>query len=669
MHGGDFSATEAAMETVLLLLLAQAAMTFAGFVMLWRRLGALRSDIARLSHTVGLLEANATAAVRQPLQKTAAAGAPETRAKPPTPARALARAERRWSQREKSSPATAAAGAFSPALRRSALAAIAIAPVLGFTAGLDAALVAACGLVFAGVLMAMAWRTDWKEAQWASLAAATAWSIVALVFRNDLSAIPTALGVAAMAAGGLSYAWRRDLLPGAALAAIAALAALAVATQSTLIGPIGASIGLIVLASAMIGATSLRLEPLFVGAFIAALLCLFVLSGQQDAAIWFTPVASWIGAGFFAISAVRTPILGSRGVTFAGIGALAPMATVTALFAARHGLETPLAAALAYLGVAAAILGVLYWSSLKRRLEALGVTVWLLALAAGICIAIAIAIATPPAIAASAHAAVALAVMLTSARAPHAAWRLMACAFALFAMISSLSAADHLLREISSLPAWVTISAGAALPAALIFGASYRAEGSGHDNIAASFEILALGLAMGALHLVVRLLFAGESILLSPLSFMEAGIHIAIWFAGALLAAWRAREPLRMGASLALSAGALGASALAALLWLSPFWTARGAPAPLGFLLPALFAGVHWVFWRARGSSLRTHVAFAAAALLSACALTLWIAHSGAPQWASALLSALAFAGAIIVNFSPGVTQTPRETFRVARAR
>jgi hypothetical protein len=670
MHHADFSATEAFMETVLLLLLAQAALTLAGFVMLWRRVGALRGDIARLSHAVSLLESSVTTAAPQRVSNAAVAGVAKSRVETSSPARpaapARARAERAWRSRDAETRPTLSAN--TPVLRRGAIALIALAPALGFLAGLDAALVAACGLVFASVLMTMAWRAEWSEAQWASLAAAALWSIAAFVFRADLE-LPTALALLGVGAAGLAFAWRRELLPGAALAAIALLTALALSTQLTIIGPIGAVAGGLILIAAILGATSLRLEPLFVGAFIAALIGLFVLSGQSEAAIWFTPAATWMGAAFLAVSAVRTPTLGARGVTFAGIGALAPIAAVTALYAARHGLETPLAAALAYLGVGAALLGVLYWATLKRRLEALGMTAWLLASTAGIAVAVAIAIAAPAPIAASAHAAVALSLMLLSGRAPHLAWRVMACVFALFALTSAFGAADHLLRETPSLPAWAMISAGWALPAALTFAAAYQAQRLGHDNIAASFEVVALGFAMGALHLIVRLLFAGETVLLSTLSFLEAGIHIAIWLAAALLAAWRAREPLRMGASLALSAGALGSCALAALLWLSPFWTARGAPAPLGFILPAFFAGAHWVFWRARGSTLRTHVAFAATALISACALTLWVAHSAAPEWVSALLGALAFAGAIVVNFSPGVTQTPRETYRLSRSR
>src|SRR5690606_28258876 len=103
---------------------------------------------------------------------------------------------------------------------------------------------------------------------------------------------------------------------------------------------------------------NLRLEVVHLAAFVATLVGLLVLSGQQSAAIWFTPAAAWAGALFFAIAFVRVPQLGSRGVALAGTGALAPFAAIAALHDAQHGLANSFAAAGAFLGLAT-LLGLL----------------------------------------------------------------------------------------------------------------------------------------------------------------------------------------------------------------------------------------------------------------------------------------------------------------------
>jgi hypothetical protein len=170
----------------------------------------------------------------------------------------------------------------------------------------------------------------------------------------------------------------------------------------------------------------------------------------------------------------------------------------------------------------------------------------------------------------------------------------------------------------------------------------------------------------------VRLVFSGGAPLIQPIGFVEAGIHISAWLAIALIVAARADKrdasAVRMAAALMLVAAALGASALIAALWLTPYWESLGpsrAPAflhfnGLGFLTPALLFCAHWAFWRAHGANVRTRIALGAAATMSACFITLEAMHpqnaGAAPDTLSALIGALSFATAIVVNFAPGVT-------------
>src|SRR5262249_42271130 len=110
-------------------------------------------------------------------------------------------------------------------------------------------------------------------------------------------------------------------------------------------------------------------------------------------------------------------------------------------------------------------------------------------------------------------------------------------------------------------------------------------------------------------------------------------------------------------------------SVVSAVLWLTPYWEtmppSRAAwPvlhfAGLGFMVPAALFWAHWVFWRARGSNVRTRIALGAAATMSACFVTLEAMHpqdsAATPDTLSALLGALSFAAAIVINFAPGVT-------------
>ena len=152
---------------------------------------------------------------------------------------------------------------------------------------------------------------------------------------------------------------------------------------------------ILVAAAALLGAANLRLEPLHGGAFLAALVALYVFSGQSGAALWFTPAATLIGALFVGIAIVRVPQLGPRGVLIAGTGALAPLATIMALHAAQHGLAERLGAAGALTGLALLLGGVLALAAARRHEgpAALKLTAWVLAAAALACVVGAVALA------------------------------------------------------------------------------------------------------------------------------------------------------------------------------------------------------------------------------------------------------------------------------------
>jgi hypothetical protein len=164
----------------------------------------------------------------------------------------------------------------------------------------------------------------------------------------------------------------------------------------------------------------------------------------------------------------------------------------------------------------------------------------------------------------------------------------------------------------------------------------------------------------------------------TPIGFIEAGAHIAVWAGLALALAARSRRGatiVRRASAGALGAVSLGASAVAGLLWLTPFWSSRAFSgvdwpvfqhAPLGFALPAMLAWGHWAFWRNRGAHMRTRAALASAGLLTAAFIVLevigarsGVVDPGQTDWVSVTALVIAFGLAIGVNFAPGVTAEP----------
>ena len=556
-----------------------------------------------------------------------------------------------------------------PTLRGLVLGALAAAPAIGFFFDADPPTIVASGLAIAAAMMVIALRPVWSVAAWASISTAVAWAALGFALgAAHADPISYSMCVALAGAVGLLHAHLRRATPGAAVALAMSAAALALASQTGMIAPAGVAFGVIVALAAIIGAMSLRLETMHLAAFAAAVIGLFVLSGQPSAAIWFTPVTSWAGALFLAIAVIRVPHLGARGVAIAGTGAFGALGAILALNTAQHGLAHAYAAATA-LVVLAAMLGCIIALSARRRgrgLQALRFSLWMLALAGFIAIAAAIALALPAPLAAPAFALVALGLASLDARFPEGTWRAFAGAAGLLSLPYAVAPAGMMLGEAHGWPGWLLVALGLCAPAALLGAASFLAARHQAPKLAALFEMLVIGLAASAVSLLVRLIFSEGAPLLSQVGFVETGVHSAAWLAAALIIGSRAHlgaKPMRVAAINLLMLAALGVMTVASLLWMTDHWTARSGGGPdfltrdtLGFLIPAALFFAHWVFWRARSDDLQTRLVFGASILLFAALITLEaIRAENLPDWTRALAGAVSFAMALGLNFAPGV--------------
>ncbi len=647
---------------ILLALLTVAGGT--GFAVLWRRQTALRDEVMRLQDALAAFE-SAQAAPRRRVRggEISPVDADVVPLPTATPAERAARA---W--RLEDTQISFPGGDVQPeTLRGLALGAAAAAPALGFLFNVAPSLIVAAGLCVALAMTLLGLRFEWRSSAWAAVITGAGWALTGFVL-NTAHQAPVIYSVFVSFCGvaGLAHAHMRRAAPGSVLALAMATLALALASQIGVISAAGAAFGCIVAAAAIAGALTLRLEALHLAAFGAALIGLFVLSGQEAAAIWFTPATTWAGALFLAIAFTRVPQLGPRGVALAGTGALAPLLAVGALHFAQHGLANPFAAAGAFAALAT-VLGALIAVAAQRRRDgvaALKVTLWVLALGAFIAISAAISLALAPLFEAPAFALVALALTILNARLPDGTWRFFAASTAILAVFSAAQSAQLLLAETPNWPAWALISAGVAAPAIILAAAANFAHRAEARISEAAFETLSFGLGIAALNLAVRVFFSDGALLSTPISFVEAGAHITLWLLTALLIATRGRRgaETRIATATFIGAVALVAAAAAGLLWLTPYWSARevaDAPlryAPLGFIAPAALFFAHWVFWRARGSEVRTRTVFAASAAMAAGFIALEVLrHADLPDWAGALIAAITFALAIIVNFAPGV--------------
>ncbi len=662
---------------LLLLIAAQLVVSVAGFALLWRKLDRTSSEVSRLQR---LLDAQADANVASGQQRLvrrergAAAPADTHSVVTTTITAPLERAARAWRLPERSINLGARGPTLSPETGRGlALAVLAAAPAAGFFFSVDPSAIVASGLAIAAAMMLVALRPMWRAAAWASVITAGAWALLGFALAAAHAEPFSYSACVALAAGaGLAHAHLRRAIPGTTMALAMSAAVLALGSQIGMISAAGAAFGAIVVMAAIVGAMTLRLEPLHLGAFASAVIGLFVLSGQNDAAIWFTPVATWAGALFLAIAAVRVPQLGARGVALAGTGAFAPLGVIAALHSSHQGLANAYAAAAAFVVLAIILGGLIALSALRRNrgLSALRITLWLLTLGAFLALASAFTLALPAPIAAPAFALLAVGLLALDSRLPDAAWRTFA-AFAgvLTALFAGLSA-DLLLDERSHWAPATLVLLGLSIPAFISGAGAYIAARNKAPATSGFFEIMVFVLAVASANLLTRLLFTGGATLLQPIGFIETGVHSVVWLVAALFIGSRADlgvRGVRVAAINVLALMAFAAMTIASILWLASYWkTHPDAAAPrlvsrdtLGFLLPAVLFWAHWVFWRARGADLQTRLALGAGSLLLAAFVTIEAVRAEAiPQWMSAMICAISFASAIVINFAPGVTNT-----------
>lgn len=654
------------MVIVALLVLQVLATAIVGAIF-WRRHQSLRAELLALREDVRVLEARA--AVPQRDRKRAEVGVVGTIPAGVTLAEApLERARKRWR-----APPTEVTNnrtwTPSPTFRSAALAIAGAAPAFGLFFGVAPDVCIAAGLFISSSLVITALRSQWRQAAFAGLAFSVLWCGFALgldLGRNapDLMALP----LATLAGAALALARLRGGWVSFAVAGVAATAMLILAWQTSFISPIGLAFAATVAAAAVLGAGSLRLEALFMAAFVASLAGLFGLSGQSSAAIWFTPAVALQGALFLAIATVRVPQRGARGALIAGVAALSALGSALALHVSQHGLANNIAAAGVFAAIGAAFAGVIALASQRRERghAPLKLTLWILALSALVAFAGAIGLASPAPMAPVCASLLALAATVLDRLRPAAAWR--ACAWLALALtlLHTTSAARLLLAESPQWAPLTLLGFGVAAPA---IGAALAAQVAhrGGRTLTASFaEATAILLALAAASLALRLACAGGAVLLTPMSFAEAGGHLALWLFAALACGLRDRHgaaALRNAAAHAIGAATSLATAFTALLWLGDYWTERN-PAqgllnyePTGFLLPALAAGAHWLFWRSRDQSPQARIAFALFATTAAGFATLaTLRIDELSETLRALICAAVVGLAIAVNFAPGIT-------------
>lgn len=646
-----------AMESILLptLMALQTLALGAGLWLMSRRIGALKDEVAQLRQAL-----EERRGVRKAAVAAGVVSAPASRAEPPS-----ARAARVW----RLAPAQGPAKPKREPPLEVWLVPLAAAPTLGFAFTAAAPYVSVAGILIGAAMMLAALRPDWKRAAWPGAAASAMWAAAAFIAQTpQLDPLLFSTIAALAAACGLAYAHARDPAPGAAMALAMGVALLALGATGSMVAAPGLMFTLLIAATALVGAANLRLEPLHGGSFVAALAGLYVFSGQPDAALWFTPAATLIGALFVGIAIVRVPQLGPRGVLIAGTGALAPLATIMALHAAQHGLAERLGAAGALTGLALLLGGVLALAAARRHEgpAALKLTAWVLAAAALACVVGAVALATPAPIAAALLMAAALALAATEWRLPSGLQNVLAATAALASGALAWISAAQTLTESAPIPTWTALAAGVGAPALIAALAARAARHREHVIISGWFETIAWAAAVACFSVALRLAFSGAAPLLAPIGGLEASAHVSAWLlAGLMIGASdkRARTSFRGAMITALSLAALSGGLVALAVWL------RGAPDvgdinPLAVAAPALLLGAHWRYWRSRAAVLRTRVALGLATLLGAAALSLAVvqarAGAGESDWLSALLGSAAFAAAIVVNLAPGVVRRAR---------
>lgn len=662
------------MELLFALLAIQSAAALAAGVWFWRRLDSQQAEIAELREALAARGAKrakiagARGAIAEVIPLNVA---PEIEAPP------AERAQRAWNLPITPTITVPTSGLSQETARGLTLGVLAVSPAIGFAFGADVATIIASGLAIGAAMMAIAHRPTWRAAAWAAVATSGAWALIGFAL-GSAHADPASYTICAALAAivGLFHAHHHRISTGVAMALTMTIAVLALALQAGMASAAGIGFGFIVAAAAITGALSLRLEGMHFGAFGAALLGLFVLSGQPSASIWFTPAAAWAGAIFFAIAAIRVPQLGARGLAIAGTGALAPLMAVTALFSAQHGLADRHAAAAGYAAVAALLVGVIVAATIRRErgLDGLKATLWVLLAGVFAAFAAAIGLAAPPVLAAPTFALAALALSAIDLGLPSRAWRAFACLCSIFATVFAFATAHVLLREESAWPGIVLIGLGVVTPALLVGAAAWAAKRRQARMSAGFLEGVAIILGVFAADLTLRVIYSGGALMLEPVSFAELGAHAGVWLLAALVIRMRARHGVRrvrIAFSNTMLVVALGVMLTAVALWITPFWIPRQSSAgfiardTFGFLAPALALLGHAWLWRKRAAEVQTRATLAAGALLLAAFVTLEVTRAdGDADWLGAVVGAFSFAAAIGVNFIPGAVRVRQVTSR-----
>lgn len=662
----------------------------AGFALMWLRLRELTDEVARLRVAIETLQdtrapKRAAASARQKQQAMFASvadvqahGAPETprsieswmRNADVANAPAARRVERPLVADLEDDVSWRRAG-MPPDTVRAFIAALAIAsPAIGFILAWPVLPVVLAGLALAALTVLAALHLKWRAPAWAAALGAGAWALTGLQSGAAASNAVLFSGAlfAVAAAGFAQTVMLKRVWSGAAMALFMAAAALAFGAFNALIGPAGLAFGAIVAVGAAIGAAYLRRDRLHFIAFAAAGLGMLVLSGQRDAAIWFTPAAAWAGALFLGLAAVRAPALGARGALVATTGMAAALFAGGSLYASQSGLADPRAAASAFAVLTLLFAGILALAVRRAgAVGALAMTAWVLVAAIALAASAAIVIALPPPFQAAMLSALALALTGADQRWPDNVWRFFTVCAGVAACVTGLAAA----REIGLTPhiggGYGTAMLALGIPA-MILGLAARAKAG--PVTGGLLETAAITAALAFASVCVRIFFSNGAPALQPVSFIEASTHMMLWLAASLLLAWRAENgsaDVRRAFALLLAAVVLIAMPVAAALWFTPYWNGRAEIAldwpvlqhePLGFLLVAAIAWSHWIYWRDMQAPLRARTALVAASGLTAAFASFEIVFAREPSagvdWVTIGWSGVAFLAAVAINFAPG---------------
>lgn len=555
-----------------------------------------------------------------------------------------------------------------------AIALFAVAPALGTVLGAPVSALAAAGVSVGAALLAASFKTDLQRLAWPGVLAAAGWALVGFFF--GVASVPFATALAAAGGVAVAHATWRSSWAGLAGAGVMAAAALALGAQDSMLSPAGAAFAVIVLCAAIGGALRVELEAMHLAAFGAALIGLLVLSGQDIAALWFTPAAALTGAAFFAIAAVRVPQLGERGVTLAGTGALAPLVATAALHISQHGLADRASAIGAFAALALLFGWLLSAAATRagRSYASLRLTLWVLGFAIFAALIAMVAIAAHAPLAAAMTALGALFLVVIARRQKVQILLFFACAAAGLALVFALWSAQRLLGEAGAWPGYAALAVGAAAPAMILGLAALLARRAKLMATSAALEISAITLCVAALSLGLRLIAAQGAPLLHPLGFAEAGAHIALWLTCAFVLRRRARKgarAVRVAAAHALIHASVAGILMASVLWVAGVFPGGAALAllsrdTLGFALPAAGFFAHWALWRWRDIPYMARLCFGAATALTAAFGAAEISsmdssESGLPSIAAAVLL---FAGAAGLNFLPVIVRRRLERQR-----